>query len=290
MIPDSVFLKGAELHKDFIICHFNGRPPPFNQIQSVLNHMWGKGKRVEIHNNPLSRSMLVRIPNDYLRQRILEKNVWYVGDSMFHASQWSSSNGNPTPRETIQIWAHLTGVPLDLRYNQGLSLVAGLVGEPKETDDFTLNLVSLEIAHVKVEVKLSEPLPHVVEFVRQSGEVVEVQVDYSWVPPTCAHCKELGHISRNCLLFPVPPLKAAQTGSKDASRVTSKVAPKGKIYVPVAPAAHHPPPSNPALLSVLSVQTLPEKSCPICPILTRILSSNLTCKLTRKNLSSIPTS
>ncbi|KAJ4894213.1 Uncharacterized protein Rs2_21007 [Raphanus sativus] len=44
LIPDSVFQKGAELHKDLIVCHFNGRPPPFTQIQNVLNHMWGKGK------------------------------------------------------------------------------------------------------------------------------------------------------------------------------------------------------------------------------------------------------
>ncbi|KAG5399918.1 hypothetical protein IGI04_014525, partial [Brassica rapa subsp. trilocularis] len=43
LIPDSVFQKGAELHRDFIICYFNGRPPPFNHIQSVLNHLWGKG-------------------------------------------------------------------------------------------------------------------------------------------------------------------------------------------------------------------------------------------------------
>ncbi|XP_013711474.1 mucin-2-like [Brassica napus] len=39
LIPDSVFQKGAEIHKDFIICYFNGRPPPFIQIQSVFNHL-----------------------------------------------------------------------------------------------------------------------------------------------------------------------------------------------------------------------------------------------------------
>ncbi|CAN7119953.1 unnamed protein product, partial [Brassica rapa subsp. narinosa] len=75
------------------------------------------------------------------------------------------------PLKAIRIWAHLIGVPLDLRYNQGLSLVAGLVGEPKETDDFTRNLVSLTVSHVKVEVDLTKPLPSVVEFERQSGEV-----------------------------------------------------------------------------------------------------------------------
>ncbi|KAF8105889.1 hypothetical protein N665_0152s0025 [Sinapis alba] len=203
LIPDSVFQKGAELHKDFIICYFNGRPPPFNHIQSVLNHLWGKSKRVEIHTNPLSRSMLVRIPSDYLRQKILEKRVWYVGDSMFQAVQWSSSASfSSPPLESIQIWAHLKGVPLDLRHQEGLSLVAGIVGDPKETDEFTLNLVSLTLSHVKVAVNLTKPLPSVVEFTRESGEVVEVLVTYPWVPPTCPHCKELGHIVRNYVNAP----------------------------------------------------------------------------------------
>lgn len=183
--------------------------------------MWGKGRRLEIHNNPLQRSTLVRIPSDYLRQKILEKNVWYVGDSMFHTSQWSSVNSSgPSPLSSIQIWAHLTGVPLDLRHQKGLSLVAGLIGNPKETDDFTLNLVNLSLSHVKVEVDLTQELPQVVEFQRQSGEVVEVQVDYPWLPPTCSHCKELGHVMRNCLSYtppppPPPPEPSNSTPSKD---------------------------------------------------------------------------
>lgn len=205
-IPDAVFQKGAELHKDFIICFFNGRPPPFNHVQNVLNHLWGKGNRVEIHSNPHTRSMLVRIPSDYLRQKILEKRVWYIGDSMFQAVQWTSdASAASPPLESIQIWAHLKDIPLDLRHSDGYSLIAGLVGEPKETDDFTLNLVSLSISHVKVAVDLTKPLPTVVEYTRESGEVVEVSVTYPWVPPTCSHCKELGHIMKNCLSQPPPP-------------------------------------------------------------------------------------
>ena len=242
LIPDSVFQIGAEIHKDFIICYFNGKTPPYTQIQSVLSHMWGKGKRVEIHMNPLSRSMLVRIPSDYLRQKILEKSAWYVGDSMFQAVQWSSSASTSPPNlESIQIWAHLTGVPLDLRHQQGLSLVAGLVGEPKETDDFTKNLVSLMLSHVKVAVNLTKPLPSVVEFVRQSGEVVEVQVTYPWVPPTCTYCKELGHVSRNCLQAPPPP-NTSETPAKKAQNAPS-ASQKGKNVA--APTVAHSPSNLP---------------------------------------------
>lgn len=255
LIPDSVFQKGAEMHKDFIVCYFNGRPPPFNHIQNVLCHMWGKGRRLEIHNNPLQRSVLVRIPSDFIRQKILDKNIWYVGDSMFHTAQWSSAHSAATPPlSSIKIWAHLTGVPLDLRHTEGLSLVAGLVGEPKETDDFTLNLVSLTLSHVKVEVDLTKSLPAVVEFERQSGEVVEVKVDYPWLPPTCSHCHELGHVLRNCLLYTppkVPPPAAPNAPAKTNKKVsvsgkknsTTNATSKTKQYVVKKTA---PPPTAPA--------------------------------------------
>lgn len=106
---------------------------------------------------------------------------------MFHMAQWSTTGSRTIPPlKEIKIWAHLTGIPLDLRYDKGLSLVAGLVGELKETDDFTKNLVSLTLAHVKVEVDLTKPLPSVVEFEREDGEVVEVSLHYPWVPPTCS--------------------------------------------------------------------------------------------------------
>ncbi|KAF3568652.1 hypothetical protein DY000_02013966 [Brassica cretica] len=153
-----------------------------------------------------------------------------------------SKNSVTPPLDSIKIWAHLTGVPIDLRYDEELSLVAGLVGEPKETDDFTKNMVSLTVSHVKVEVNLNLPLPSVVEFERESGEVVEVQVSYPWVPPTCSHCAKLGHIARNCLKWTPPPQDPASQSSKtsvkrdipSASHLKSKGGKaKEKIYVEV---------------------------------------------------------
>lgn len=52
LIPDAVFEKGPALHKDFIICYYNGRAPPFN-------HMWGKGKNLEIHTTHSTEQQLL---------------------------------------------------------------------------------------------------------------------------------------------------------------------------------------------------------------------------------------
>lgn len=67
---------------------------------------------------------------------MLEKKLWYVGDSMFHVSQWNSTHSPETPPlDYIPFWAHIKGLPLDLRTLEGLGLAAGLIEEPKETDE-----------------------------------------------------------------------------------------------------------------------------------------------------------
>lgn len=175
---------------------------------------------------------------------------------MFHTQQWTSTTRSTAPSfSSIKIWAHLTGIPLDLRHQDGLSLVAGLVGEPKETDGFTKNLVSLTLAHAKVEVDLTKPLPDVVEFTRQSGEIVEVLVAYPWLPPTCSHCKELGHIAKNCLLIPppqkAPPPPALRTKTPSATKE------------PPVPNHHHSSPSKSTAKP--SAKTTPKNPTPINP-------------------------
>ncbi|CAG7905257.1 unnamed protein product [Brassica rapa] len=126
IIPDEVYQKGAELHKDFLICRFFGRIPAYKLIQNVLNYLWGKGKHLEIHMLPTTNSALVRLSNDFIREKVLLKRFWYVETSMFHVSQWSESATTTTPSlQRIQLWAHLKGVPFDLIYNLGSVILLG---------------------------------------------------------------------------------------------------------------------------------------------------------------------
>lgn len=199
-IPDEVFQRGALLHKDFIVGRFFGRVPSFKTIQNVLNYLWGKGNKLEIHMIASTRSMIVRIPSDFVRDKVLKKRIWYVDTAMFHVAQWSDGEvANASSLESIQLWAHLKGVPFDLMTNEGLSWITDAIGIPIEMDDWTKNLSSLSVAHVKVEANATKPFPTVLELVRQSGATFRVEVEYPWLPPTCSHCKELGHIIKDCL-------------------------------------------------------------------------------------------
>ena len=245
LVPDGVFQRGAALHKEYIVCSFLGKLPDYGPIQSVLNYMWGKGSKLEIHLQPLKRSALVRVPNDYIRGKILEKKLWYVETSMFYASQWGDDSTASYPEITsIPLWAHLHGVPFDLRTKEGLSHAAALVGEPIETDDYTKNVSSLNVAHVKVEANLLKPMSSSGELVRESGEIIPVDIEYPWTPPSCSHCYRIGSISKICIYpLAVPPAVPAQS-SNDAS-VTTEISLKG--YSPHAVIKDHQVHSEPVL-------------------------------------------
>lgn len=89
-IPDEVFQRGAEFHKDFILGSFLAKMPSYQAIQSVFNFIWGKGQKLDIRTNKENRTIMVRIPNDYIRKKVLEKRILYIGTAMFQVTSWSS--------------------------------------------------------------------------------------------------------------------------------------------------------------------------------------------------------
>lgn len=89
LIMDDVFKKGTALHKEFVVGFFCGKFSPYGLVQSVLSHMWGKGKKVEIQLIHIERKILVRIPNNFIRQKVLQKRIWHVETTMFHVVAWS---------------------------------------------------------------------------------------------------------------------------------------------------------------------------------------------------------
>lgn len=140
---------------------------------------------------------------------------------MFQVSPWTSSKeAAPIDFSSIPLWAHLTGLPLDLRILEGLSFAAGLIGEPKETDEFTRNITDVNLAHVKVEADLISPLPDLIELKRTSGEIFQVSVHILGSPPTCSHCSQLGHNQKDCLTSPqenIPPKSQPKTQTAPSS-------------------------------------------------------------------------
>ncbi|KAF3561400.1 hypothetical protein DY000_02017865 [Brassica cretica] len=67
-VPNVVFERGANLHSDYIVGIFYGNAPSYGKIWGVLNFLWGKDRRVTIHNLT-ANAYLFYIPSPSLRQK-----------------------------------------------------------------------------------------------------------------------------------------------------------------------------------------------------------------------------
>ncbi|KAG2287682.1 hypothetical protein Bca52824_047286 [Brassica carinata] len=124
-------------------------------------------------------------------------------------------------------------------------------------------------------------------------------VSYPWVPPTCSHCKELGHIMKNCLLLPPPPKnpppskrssKAAASKDKATTHASSSGTPAAVVNPP-EPCSTDPRPS--ASPSVPSSDRTKSASLPPShhiPSLNPFVSPSPIKDAPLLNPSSIPTS
>lgn len=158
---------------------------------------------------------MVRIPNEMLRKKIVKQEIWHIGTTLFYVAQWSPNLAlKPPSMESIPLWAKVEGIPFDLITQEGLSLLAGLIGEPVETDDYTKNLTNLRVAHLKVKENCTKPLPYIVEILRQNGWIFPLAVEYPWTPPTYPNCHQLGHLKAHCPTSHWVPKQPATTPSQ----------------------------------------------------------------------------
>ena len=209
-VPNAVFERGAKAHSDYIVGIFYGNAPSYGKIWGVLNYLWGKDRRVTIHN--LSKNaFLFYIPSVSLRQQILQHELWRVGDSPFFVTEWKASFSiDPPSQQRAPIWATLNKVPFDLLTDEGLEIISKPLGKIVDAKPFS----SVSSVDVKVIVDLTIKLPIIVEIERENGLVDVLEVTYPWLPPLCPVCSEIGHKANFCPTRKSHPLDHDKVGGK----------------------------------------------------------------------------
>ncbi|XP_013690279.2 uncharacterized protein LOC106394243 [Brassica napus] len=158
-IPNVVFERGAKAHSDYIVGIFYGNAPSYGKIWGVLNYLWGKDRR-----------------------RILQHELWRIGDSPFFVTEWKASFSiDPPSLQQAPIWATLNKVPFDLLTDEGLEIISKPLGRIVDAKPFS----SVSSVDVKVVVDLTVKLPTSVEIERENGLVDVLEVSYAWLPPLC---------------------------------------------------------------------------------------------------------
>lgn len=252
-VPNAVFERGAKAHSDYIVGIFYGNAPSYGKIWGVLNYLWGRDRRVTIHN--LSKNAyLFYIPSVSLRQKILQHELWRVGDSPFFVTEWKASFSiDPPSLQRAPIWATLNKVPFDLLTDEGLEIITRPLGRIVDAKPFS----SVSSVDVKVVVDLTVKLPATVEIERENGAVDLLEVTYPWLPPLCPVCNEIGHKANFCPTRKSHSSDQEKVGSKKPARSSKKAKDKVKEQVPAG--QQKTVPVKTCLNSVLSDLSLPSE-------------------------------
>lgn len=111
-------------------------------------------------HNLTNNAFLFYIPSPSLRKRVLQHELWRVGDSPFFVMPWTSEfSFNPPSLDKAPVWASIKNIPFDLITPEGLGIICRPLGRAVDYKPFN----SINSAEVKVVVDLTKPLPNVLE-------------------------------------------------------------------------------------------------------------------------------
>ena len=135
---------------------------------------------------------------------VLESGPWLVNNKPLIVQKWDPSiivdRRDP---EVLPCWIKLHSVPMEAWTVKGVSALASSLGNPLIMDKVTAKMCSegtgnAGFARVLVEIKADKEFKEKIEICYKGADKVTkrskfVDVEYSWKPPRCKHCKVFGH-------------------------------------------------------------------------------------------------
>ncbi|PWA91915.1 zinc knuckle CX2CX4HX4C [Artemisia annua] len=175
---------------------------------------------------------------------VLDNGPWLIRNVPIILKPWTlNTNLLKEDLTNIPVWVKFHDVPLAMFSDDGLSLLATLIGTPKRLDAFTSQMCKeswgrSSFARCMIEVKsdevLRESLTVEIPLLDGSGSTIEkIRVEYEWKPPRCDKCKIFGHTLIECPKVVVPPAQPTKPVNDGFKTVNNKK--KGKQGGPTIP-------------------------------------------------------
>ncbi|XP_010550809.1 PREDICTED: uncharacterized protein LOC104821585 [Tarenaya hassleriana] len=144
-------------------------------------------------------------PNSVGKQHLEQAIAEFYQDS---AENWSPINSSHRPDKpalrSVPTWVTLTNLPEKLFNSDSLARLASCIGEPLYLHPVSDAKDSFSFAKIYVEVSMAQSPPKHIAITLPGEEERIILVAYEWLPPSCAHCAELGHVARYCPNIPQP--------------------------------------------------------------------------------------
>ncbi|CAA0825250.1 Unknown protein, partial [Striga hermonthica] len=102
----------------------------------------------------------------------------------------------------VPVWVQLPYLPLECWNAKAIGKIASIIGKPISTDKLTETKDRCNFARILVELDVSEELHREIEIETYDGDSFFQKVVYEYVPPYCHLCKQIGHTSKRCHIYP----------------------------------------------------------------------------------------
>lgn len=153
-IPEELSVDAVPLWKSFVVGHFMGDVPHVGTIHATVNRIWtilDKSSRIDVQ--VLNKTtVLFRIPNSRIRDRVLNRKYWHIADIPLVVSEWNrKSSLAPPDLSAMPMWIDLKGVPGVLFSHKGLEFLSRSVGKFVKLHPNTEWCFRLDVARLLVE-------------------------------------------------------------------------------------------------------------------------------------------
>ena len=150
-ISEEVFMSSVPLWKACVVGYFIGDAPHVGSIHAMVNRIWTTpGVKQKIDVQFFSKTtVLFRIENEDLRQRVLSRRYWHVADVPLVVNIWTPETAASPPDLTaMPLWVDFKSVPSYLFSHKGLKCVSSPVGKFVKLHPFTERCTRLDVARL----------------------------------------------------------------------------------------------------------------------------------------------
>lgn len=160
-IPSDLLIDAQPLWSKFIMGHFIGDAPHIGKVHATVNRIWATPEKTSMIDAQFlsSKTVLFRIDDDQVRQRVLRIHFWHIADIPLVVREWNPSTANTKPDlSAIPIWVDLKCVPDYLFNEKGLKFLGDQIGQMQRLHPNIARCVRLDVARLLVVVNLEKAL------------------------------------------------------------------------------------------------------------------------------------
>ncbi|KAJ0669380.1 hypothetical protein HanPI659440_Chr17g0700501 [Helianthus annuus] len=233
VIPLSSVQQVTDRYANTLFGYFLGKRLAFPVVDYFAKNNWAKYGLSRLMMNANGFFFFKFTSKEGMNQ-MLEDGPWLIRSVPIILKEWSPSiKMEKEDINVVPVWVKMHDVPLAAFTDDGLSLVASMIGTPKLLDTYTASMCAeswgrssyaRSLIEVQAGAELKKSVIVAIPSMDGSGySKVEVKIEYDWEPLRCSSCCVFGHDDSSCPKNPqVTPSGDAEKNNDDFQVVEGK--------------------------------------------------------------------